>query len=209
MKSNETTLPSSKGESMSVFKTLISSLGLTVLAIGLAPSMASAQGIAPVPSVTRTVWAGAEDFTGKATVLGFGFDADGTVGMIDQSNANNNQPAVKGNWSQNGSQVTIRFTNCVYVGQINGNEMTGRAQWTSGPSQGRTWNFSLRLTQGGATPAPTPAPAPAPGYVPPSAPGTGPRPGTGPVPAPVPGYSPAPPVPDFTSVPSPGGSSGR
>jgi hypothetical protein len=191
---------------MSVTRTLASSLAVALLAVGIAPSASRAQGFNPVLTVSKSIWTGDEDFTGRRTILSFGFRDDGKVTMVDTSTITNRTPPVMGTWTQNGSEVSIRFNNCLYVGRINGNQMTGQAQWTSGPTQGRIWNFALRLDTippgPGPLPAPLPGPAPAPlpGPAPLPPPGFVPPPAPLSAPLPAPTYTP-PPVPDFAPVP--------
>ena len=76
-------------------------------------------------------------------MLIFGFNADGTVRMAD-ANTKPNDPRtfIQGHYTQNGNQVEIRFSNCVYRGQINGQVMTGVGQvQTAAPGTSASRSF--------------------------------------------------------------------
>lgn len=88
----------------------------------------------PVTTVAGTVWSGTESLSGFGT-LTFEFHGDAKAVMIDA------QATVNGNWSQAGNQVTITFQNCVYVGRIQGNVLSGNARYTEGDP--RDWTFSV------------------------------------------------------------------
>ncbi|HYV36498.1 MAG TPA: hypothetical protein VE988_12375, partial [Gemmataceae bacterium] len=105
-------------------------------------SLASAQtgatpptGVNPV-KVAGTEWKGSEtlDDFGELT---FQFSQGDEVLMIDA------QSDVAGHYVQNGATVTITFGNCVYVGTINGNVMSGTAHFTDGDDT--SWSFSVNL----------------------------------------------------------------
>jgi hypothetical protein len=87
--------------------------------------------------LTNSKWAGSENHTGNPTNLAFQFLAGGKVIMADVSGT------TEGSWSRQGNQVTIRFSNCVYQGALQGTALAGQARWDNG----KTWNFSLSLTK--------------------------------------------------------------
>ncbi|MFO0966368.1 MAG: hypothetical protein U0793_12395 [Gemmataceae bacterium] len=94
---------------------------------------------APVRGVANTAWAGVEDLSGAPTKLGFAFRGDGKCVMIDQMSPGE----VKGSYHQEGDQVTIEFANCVYRGRLEGNRLSGSAEFTQG--ERLTWNFSVEF----------------------------------------------------------------
>lgn len=87
-----------------------------------------------VSSVAGTTWTGSESLAGFGA-LTFEFHRDGKAVMIDA------QATVDGTWSQTGTQVTITFQNCVYVGRIHGNVLSGNARYTVGDP--RDWGWSV------------------------------------------------------------------
>jgi hypothetical protein len=93
---------------------------------------------APTPaSLADTTWTGSEalDGFGKLT---FQLHADGTAVMIDAKST------VKGRWAQQGQRVVIQFQNCVYAGQLNGQRLSGSAQFVeNGRPHGRAWAFAV------------------------------------------------------------------
>jgi hypothetical protein len=79
-------------------------------------------------------WAGTESLTGFGA-LTFVFAENGHVTMVDA------KVTVNGSWTLAGRNVTIRFNNCVYTGEINGRTFQGTAQFTQGTPQ--SWSFRL------------------------------------------------------------------
>lgn len=76
--------------------------------------------------------------------LGFIFQANGEVLMIDEATRPNDpKTVIHGTYTQNGDQVEIRFTNCIYVGTITNGVLSGTARFTVGNQ--RSWNFQLRF----------------------------------------------------------------
>ena len=51
---------------------------------------------------------------------------------------------VRGSWSQDGTNITIRFENCVYQGRMQGGEFSGTAQYLDGD---QSWTFQVALQQ--------------------------------------------------------------
>ena len=51
---------------------------------------------------------------------------------------------VRGTWTQQGQQVTLRFADCEYRGRINGVCMSGTAQFLSGNRTGEPWSFQVQ-----------------------------------------------------------------
>src|SRR5262249_39165321 len=95
---------------------------------------------APAPgsaSLAGTTWKGSEDLDGFGK-LTFQFHADGTAMMIDAKGT------VKGTSAQQGPRVVIRFANCVYRGQVNGQRLSGSARFIeNGRPRGQTWAFAV------------------------------------------------------------------
>src|SRR5262249_50199493 len=83
-------------------------------------------------SVSGTTWTGTENLQGFGK-LTFQFQASGAATMTDANTS------VQGSWSQNGNQVTISFTSCVYTGTINGRVLSGNAR----SNIGQVWTFSV------------------------------------------------------------------
>jgi hypothetical protein len=84
---------------------------------------------------------GKATFTGSEDLAGFGaltfvFGADGKVTMVDA------KITTSGDWTQNGRTVTLRFSNCLYTGQIDGAVLQGNAHFTEGTA--RTWSFRVQ-----------------------------------------------------------------
>src|SRR5947209_8514212 len=103
-------------------KLCVAALWCGVAAV-LTATQAQAQGLAQglaAPNLAGSVWFGSEDLNGAPGVLGFGFNASGEVGMLDRSTKNPSDPTslVRGTWYQNGSEIEIRFGNCIYRGRI-------------------------------------------------------------------------------------------
>ncbi len=92
-------------------------------------------------TVAGTTWSGTENLSGFGK-LAFRFEPDGKAVMIDA------QSTVNGSWAQKGDEVTITFKNCVYIGAIQGQTMTGNARYTV--DSNTSWTFSL--TRGSAAP---------------------------------------------------------
>jgi hypothetical protein len=84
-----------------------------------------------------TSWQGGEDLAGFGE-LSFQFQNDGTAVMVDA------RSRVRGSWSQDGADVTIRFQNCVYQGRMQGGELSGTAQYLDGD---QSWTFRVALQQ--------------------------------------------------------------
>jgi len=81
---------------------------------------------------------------GSEELAGFGqltfiFQNDGSAMMIDA------QSRVRGSWSQNNEDVTIRLSNCVYHGRIQGGQLSGSAHYLEGQQAG--WTFAVDLRQ--------------------------------------------------------------
>jgi len=93
-----------------------------------------------VKSVANSTWSGTEQLAGFGK-LTFELKADGKAVMIDAT------ATVNGDWSQKGNEVTVTFSNCVYVGRINGQTMSGTGRFTTGEQAGQTWNFQLSLSR--------------------------------------------------------------
>jgi hypothetical protein len=104
------------------------------------PSQAASQS---VKSLGNTGWVGKEALQGMGP-LAFYLNADGKAIMIDASCIKNGQivKSVQGTWQANGTQIVIRFGNCAYVGQINGDVMEGVAAYANNPQA--TWQFAVR-----------------------------------------------------------------
>jgi hypothetical protein len=81
-----------------------------------------------------TTWAGTENLQGFGK-LSFKFNANGSCSMTDPNST------VQGTWSQNGNQVTITFTHCVYTGTIEGRTLSGNAR----SNIGQTWTFNVKM----------------------------------------------------------------
>ena len=93
---------------------------------------------APAPEVNQSIsangtWTGTENLAGFGN-LTFVFQEGGKATMTDAKSTGN------GSWTQTGRDVTIRFSNCVYTGQITGVVLQGTAQWNDGT---RTWSFRV------------------------------------------------------------------
>lgn len=83
------------------------------------------------------------EFRGQENLNGFGrltfrFGDNNRVEMIDA------RTTVRGTYSVNGNQVTIRFNNCVYTGQMQDGRITGSARYTQG-SGGEPWTFEVNM----------------------------------------------------------------
>lgn len=87
----------------------------------------------PAAGVAGTTWSGTESLAGFGN-LTFQFLADGKAFMIDA------KQKVGGKWAQAGSQVTITFGDCEYVGTVQGDKMAGKARFTKRDME---WTFSL------------------------------------------------------------------
>jgi hypothetical protein len=88
-------------------------------------------------AVAGTTWTGKENLQGFGK-LTFEFHADGTAVMTDA------QGTVKGTWAQKGQKVVIRFSDCVYVGEIKGQQMSGAAQFVENDQlTGKPWTFAV------------------------------------------------------------------
>jgi hypothetical protein len=84
-----------------------------------------------------TTWSGTENLQGFGK-LTFEFHGDGTAVMIDA------RSTVQGTWAQQGREVVIRFNNCVYVGEIQGQQMRGSAHFVeNGQPRGEPWTFTV------------------------------------------------------------------
>ncbi len=89
---------------------------------------------APVAGgVAGTTWIGTESLKGFGA-LTMQFEPDGKAIMIDAKST------VNGQWTQVGHRVTITFQNCVYVGDVMGQTLSGNANYTNGEG---AWTFSL------------------------------------------------------------------
>jgi hypothetical protein len=131
---------------MTTFRLAIGTLALALTLI-TGSNLAQAQEKQAPINVSKTVWGGGEILPGaqKATLLMFGFGADGKAIMVDEESAKQNK-GVTGTWTQNGNQVTITFGNCVYRGTLNGDILAGTAQFNTG----ETWTFAVKLDPKGA-----------------------------------------------------------
>jgi hypothetical protein len=98
--------------------------------VNVAPAPGPQVNPAVAPALAGTTWVGKE----TQGDLRFEFKPDGTVIMVDGVTP---QP-VRGHWTLQGNEVTIRFANCVYRGQVNGDRMTGR-----GVLDQDTWGFEV------------------------------------------------------------------
>ena len=107
-----------------------------VLVIGVA--MGFYLNISAPPTVAGTTWQGSEDLE-KFGYLKFDFRSDGTAIMTDA--AFRKKGNVHGKWSQSGSDVTIRFTNCRYDGTIQKSNLKGTATYVG--QSGHPWSFSV------------------------------------------------------------------
>ncbi|HYV36499.1 MAG TPA: hypothetical protein VE988_12380 [Gemmataceae bacterium] len=96
----------------------------------------SPAGVSPV-KVAGTQWKGSETL-GNFGTLTFQFSENGEAIMIDAAST------VGGTYTQNGASVHITFANCVYVGTINGNVMSGNAHFTDGDHSNWTWSVTLQ-----------------------------------------------------------------
>jgi hypothetical protein len=85
--------------------------------------------------ITNTTWRGTENLPGFGPLV-FEFKKD-NVAIMKDAKAN-----VRGSWTQNGKEVTIRFTNCEYRGTINGRTMSGTAHG-AGMLMGQRWQFNV------------------------------------------------------------------
>jgi hypothetical protein len=88
--------------------------------------------------LTNTSWRGNENLAGFGA-LRFEFKKNNVVIMTDA------QRVVQGTWSRQDSNVVLTFANCQYRGTIDGNIITGTAQYTD-PRFGLgapAWAFSV------------------------------------------------------------------
>lgn len=126
---------------MNIIKKLVV-LAVCVAAASVA-NFAKAQTPQGIPYLAGTIWVGSEDVFQLNGKLGFAFSADGKVVMADAHTVSNNPKTfIHGRWFQNGSLVEIRFSNCVYRGQLNGNYLSGTAQ-----GNGLQWAFRLQFAK--------------------------------------------------------------
>lgn len=86
--------------------------------------------------VAGSVWSGTEQINNNGK-LSFGLYKDGVAMMSDA------QGTVSGRWTAQGDNVVITFANCVYRGVLQGDELSGRASVTSGPTAGQAWMFRV------------------------------------------------------------------
>jgi hypothetical protein len=116
-------------------------LTLTCWTVAGVPAVVASPPSAPVQagnSVANTTWSGSEDLAGFGK-LTFQFKGNGAVTMTDAKSS------VPGTWTQNGSKVEIRFSNCVYIGYIDNNGvLSGTAAYTTGPNNGLSWSFCVQ-----------------------------------------------------------------
>ena len=91
--------------------------------------------------VAGTTWNGTETLSGFGK-LSFRLEAGGKAVMTDAKST------AKGDWIQTGDHVTITFVNCVYHGTVQGQTLSGTAEYTT---DARTWTFAL--TRAGTAPA--------------------------------------------------------
>jgi hypothetical protein len=96
-------------------------------------------------SLAGSTWSGSENLGGFGK-LTFVFKDQQNAIMVDA------KATVGGTYVVNGSNVTIRFKNCVYTGTLNGNVLTGSAQYTEGQGSNFTWTWNVAM-QGAAAPA--------------------------------------------------------
>ncbi|MBI2807884.1 MAG: hypothetical protein HYX68_23115 [Planctomycetes bacterium] len=85
------------------------------------------------------------EFRGRENLNGFGpvsfrFGNNGAVQMIDA------RATVNGTYSMDMNVVTMRFGNCVYVGTLRNNGITGVARYTTG-APGNLWTFTVNLAR--------------------------------------------------------------
>jgi hypothetical protein len=130
---------------------------------GGSPVVGPQTGILPtaVKTMAGTQWNGSENLQNWGKLC-FVFEDAQKATMIDAHSK------IGGTYSQNGSNVSIQFKDCVYTGTIQGNVLAGNAQFTSGQNTGVTWTFSVQLqgSQNSGTPAangPTTGPQTMPG----------------------------------------------
>jgi hypothetical protein len=114
----------------------------------------------PQPTPGNVAVLAGTQWTGMETLANFGkltfqFGTGQDVLMIDA------QAQTKGNYSQNGNQVRITFSNCIYSGMINGNVLSGTAQYTQGATAGQPWTFNVQYQAQGQQPAPSTGGVPA------------------------------------------------
>lgn len=112
--------------------------GFLAIAVAL---MFAAQGQAQekkAMDLNGTYWSGKENLKDFGP-LAFRFDGEGRVMMTDAAGD------LEGRWHQDGSSVTIEFGDCVYRGRIEGNRITGTAQFNAGDRAGEGWEFDLAL----------------------------------------------------------------
>ena len=100
---------------------------------GAVPALAQAPG--------GTIWSGTESLPGFG-LLTFEFPLDGSVLMIDAHGPA--RGSVRGTWSQQGKDVTLRFADCEYRGRINGQYLSGTAHFFAGRQAGQTWTFDVQ-----------------------------------------------------------------
>jgi hypothetical protein len=90
-----------------------------------------------------STWSGSENLGGFGKLTFVFKDAKKAI-MVDAKST------VEGSYEVKGQNITIRFGNCVYNGTINGNVLSGTAQYTSQNSPTWAWNVAM---QGSAAPS--------------------------------------------------------
>ena len=101
-----------------------------------ASQLKSVQKPAQAAALANSILTGKEEINNGGR-LGFALQPNGGATMVDAHGT------VKGSWTQNGNQVTIRFKNCVYRGTLTGDILSGRATVTEGPQNGASWTFRV------------------------------------------------------------------
>jgi len=106
------------------------------IVVGVGIALVGAMKPANANGLGGTSWQGSENLANFG-YLAFDLRSNGNAVMTDAARHANGP--VHGKWSQNGSQVTITFTNCVYRGTIENGAIAGTATSDFGPS----WSFSV------------------------------------------------------------------
>lgn len=122
-----------------MFKKLMPALFVVALTLGFAPALVQAQ--QPAAAVGGMTYSGSESLTNFGP-LTFEFGKDGKVLMSDAGTPQRGK--VAGTYTVNGTQVTLRFKDCIYVGQISGQQLSGTARFTEGPNM-QSWTFQTQL----------------------------------------------------------------
>lgn len=120
---------------------LKNSLAVLVIVAAALPAANPTLGLQEKSGIAGTTWSGAETLA-DFDVLTCQFNAGGEIILIDAKNPE--RGSVRGNWKQKGTTVEMRFPDCVYRGCIDGNAITGTAEFNDRGRPKWTWKVTKR-----------------------------------------------------------------